>query len=308
MKHYLDIERCKQKYAETFEVGEHIIIEEKVDCSNASILYNSETNSLEAFSRRQKLSPQNTLNGFWNYVMQLNVEPFKEVLGERFILFGEWTGMKHSIQYPKDVYNKFWMFDVWDKETEQYLPYTAAADIFNRLVTYGLDRLCFVPVFYDGKFESLEHVLSYVGRTDIGGSPSGEGIVIKRQDRLNYKNSNIPYYVKIVAEKFSEVHGSKKQTTVDPEALAKKEAEKELISTIVTPQRVQKLLFKFIEDGVIPQDWDEHNMKDISKIIPRAVYNDCIKEENEIVIQCENFGKISASLAMSHVRNLLNNR
>jgi hypothetical protein len=38
MKKYLDIERCKQKYAETFNVGEDIVIQEKIDGSDASII------------------------------------------------------------------------------------------------------------------------------------------------------------------------------------------------------------------------------------------------------------------------------
>lgn len=304
MKHYLDIERCKQKYAETFQNGEHIIIQTKIDGSNASIAYDEKNDCLAAFSRRQHLNEQNTLNGFWNWVQTLNVEYFKKILGARYIIFGEWL-TPHSVKYPENILKKFYMFDVWDKETEQYLTQRESIAIYNALHEYLPN---YVHTLYDGPFVSWGHTLNFLKENTYGESPCMEGIVIKRQDHLDSKSSNLPYYVKIVAEKFSEVHGSKKQKTIDPEALAKKEAEKELISTIVTPQRVQKLLFKFIEDGVIPQDWDEHNMKDISKIIPRAVYNDCIKEENEIVIQCENFGKISASLAMSHVRNLLNYR
>lgn len=301
-KKYIDIERCKQKYAETFEKGEKIVVQVKIDGSNSSIAYDDTTDSLVAFSRRQKLSANNTLDGFWNFVQSLKTSTFKNVLGNRYVIFGEWL-TPHSVKYPKEMYKNFYMFDVWDRETKQYLPQEESFKIFEKLNPYILE---YVKTLYNGEFNSWEETLKLLNKNIYGESPCMEGIVIKRQDRLNSKSSNLPYYVKIVAEKFSEVHDSKKQKTIDPEALAKKEAEKELISTIVTPQRVQKLLFKFIEDGVIPQDWDEHNMKDISKIIPRAVYDDCVKEENEIVIQCENFGKISASLAMSHVRNLLN--
>lgn len=307
MKKYLDIERCKQKYAETFNVGEDIVIQEKIDGSNASIRYDEESGTLKAFSRRLELNSENTLNGFWDYVQSLNTIAFKEVLGSRYIVFGEWMGAKHAIKYPEDVYGKFWMFDVWDTQTEQYLPYEETRAFYGRLIACGNKekKFNFVPVFYIGKFESWEKAMELVGKTEVGAEPSGEGIVIKRQDYLDSKSSRLPFYVKIVSEQFSEVHKSKKQKAIDPAAIAKKEANIALAATIVTPQRVQKMLYKFIEDGLLPQDWDEHNLKDISKILPNAIYRDCVKEENETVQQVEDFGKVAAKLSMSIVRDLI---
>ena len=307
MKKYLDIERCKQKYAETFNVGEDIVIQEKIDGSNASICYDEESGILKAFSRRLELNADNTLNGFWDYVQTLNLDTFKEILGSRYIVFGEWMGAKHAIKYPENVYGKFWMFDVWDAQTEQYLPYEETRSFYDKLIACGNEdnKFNFVPVFYIGKFESWEKTSELVGRTEVGAEPTGEGIVIKRQNCLDSKSSRLPFYVKIVSEQFSEVHKSKKQKAIDPEAIAKKEANLALAATIVTPQRVQKMIYKFIEDGLLPQDWDEHNLKDISKILPSAIYKDCVKEENETVQQVEDFGKVAAKLSMSIVRDLI---
>lgn len=307
MKKYLDIERCKQKYAETFNVGEDIVIQEKIDGSNASIRYDEESGTLKAFSRRLELNADNTLNGFWDYVQTLNLDTFKEILGSRYIVFGEWMGAKHAIKYPENVYGKFWMFDVWDTQIEQYLPYEETRSFYDKLIACGNEenKFNFVPVFYIGKFESWEKTSELVGRTEVGAEPTGEGIVIKRQNCLDSKSSRLPFYVKIVSEQFSEVHKSKKQKAIDPEAIAKKEANLALAATIVTPQRVQKMIYKFIEDGLLPQDWDEHNLKDISKILPNAIYRDCVKEENETVQQVEDFGKVAAKLSMSIVRDLI---
>ena len=307
MKKYLDIERCKQKYAETFNVGEDIVIQEKIDGSNASIRYDEESGTLKAFSRRLELNADNTLNGFWDYVQTLNLDTFKKILGSRYIVFGEWMGAKHAIKYPENVYGKFWMFDVWDTQTEQYLPYEETRSFYDKLIACGNEdnKFNFVPVFYIGKFESWEKTSELVGKTEVGAEPTGEGIVIKRQNCLDSKSSRLPFYVKIVSEQFSEVHKSKKQKAIDPEAIAKKEANLALAATIVTPQRVQKMIYKFIEDGLLPQDWDEHNLKDISKILPGAIYRDCVKEENETVQQVEDFGKVAAKLSMSIVRDLI---
>ena len=137
------------------------------------------------------------------------------------------------------------------------------------------------------------------------GSPTGEGIVIKSQDRLDNKSSRTPAYVKIVAKEFSEVHQSKPQKEIDPEKLAKKQADESLAATIVTERRVQKTLEKLIEDGIISEDWDEKSLGVIAKHLPRAIYNDCVKEEPETVEQIENFGKICGALSMKLARGLV---
>ena len=300
-KKYIDIERCKQRYAETFKVGEQIVVQVKIDGSNASIAYDENINSLVAFSRRQELSEKNNLNGFWNFVQTLDVSIFKEILGNRYIIFGEWL-TPHAVKYPQQMYNKFYMFDVWDKVAEEYLPQEKSFSIFEKLQPYITE---YVNTLYKGDFISCDALLNLLKENTYGESPCMEGIVIKRQNYLDSKSSRLPFYVKIVSEQFSEVHKSKKQKAIDPEAIAKKEANLALAATIVTPQRVQKMIYKFIEDGLLPQDWDEHNLKDISKILPNAIYKDCVKEEIETVQQVEDFGKVAAKLSMSIVRDLI---
>ena len=300
-KKYIDIERCKQRYAETFKVGEQIVVQVKIDGSNASIAYDENINSLVAFSRRQELSEKNNLNGFWNFVQTLDVSIFKEILGNRYIIFGEWL-TPHAVKYPQQMYNKFYMFDVWDKVAEEYLPQEKSFSIFEKLQPYITE---YVNTLYKGDFISWDALLNLLKENTYGESPCMEGIVIKLQNYLDSKSSRLPFYVKIVSEQFSEVHKSKKQKAIDPEAIAKKEANLALAATIVTPQRVQKMIYKFIEDGLLPQDWDEHNLKDISKILPNAIYKDCVKEENETVQQVEDFGKVAAKLSMSIVRDLI---
>ena len=49
MKKYVDIERLKVKYTEMFDIGEHIIVESKIDGANASFTYDEETDCIAAF-------------------------------------------------------------------------------------------------------------------------------------------------------------------------------------------------------------------------------------------------------------------
>ena len=294
MKKYKDIERLKDKYAPAFKAGEHITITEKIDGANASIVVN-EDGTLTACSRRNELNQNNTLQGFYDFVQTLDASIVSAALTSRYILFGEWL-VKHTIRYPEDKMKQFYVFDVYDTETEQYMPWDFTKQIAEFI------GLKIVPLFYDGPFISWEHIYSFVGKTEMGGEPTGEGIVIKSQDRLDNKFSGTPEYVKIVAKEFSEVHQSKPQKEIDPAKIAAKKADETLAATIVTARRITKGLEKLIEDGIIPEDWDEKSLGVIAKHLPRAIYNDCVKEEPETVAQIENFGKICGSLTMKLAR------
>lgn len=294
MKKYKDIERLKDKYAPAFKSGEHITITEKIDGANASIVVN-EDGTLTACSRRNELNQNNTLQGFYDFVQTLDASIVSAALTSRYILFGEWL-VKHTIRYPEDKMKQFYVFDVFDTETEQYMPWDFTKQIAEFI---GLKT---VPVFYDGPFISWEHIYSFVGKTEMGGEPTGEGVVIKSQDRLDNKFSGTPEYVKIVAKEFSEVHQSKPQKEIDPAKVAAKQAAEDLAATIVTARRVEKAIQKLVEDGIVPEDWDEKSLGVIAKHLPRAVYNDCVKEEPETVAQIENFGKICGSLTMKLAR------
>lgn len=294
MKKYKDIERLKDKYAPAFKAGEHITITEKIDGANASIVVN-EDGTLTACSRRNELNQNNTLQGFYDFVQTLDASIVSAALTSRYILFGEWL-VKHTIRYPEDKMKQFYVFDVYDTETEQYMPWDFTKQIAEFI---GLKT---VPLFYDGPFISWEHIYSFVGKTEMDGEPTGEGVVIKSQDRLDNKFSGTPEYVKIVAKEFSEVHQSKPQKEIDPAKIAAKKADETLAATIVTARRITKGLEKLIEDGIIPEDWDEKSLGVIAKHLPRAIYNDCVKEEPETVAQIENFGKICGSLTMKLAR------
>lgn len=301
IKKYIDIERLKDKYASAFTQGEHIVCQEKLDGSNASLRYDATTGRLVAFSRRRELDEMNTLNGFYTFMLTCDPVKWQAITDNgRYIVFGEWL-IHHTITYPDDMMRRFYVFDVWDTVNERYMSW-----FFTKWVAEELGLLT-VPVFYEGKFTSWEDIHKLVGQTQMGAMPCGEGVVVKSQDRLDNKSSRTPSYVKLVAADFSEIHQSKPHE-VDPEKLAARAAAEEIVSTIVNKRRVQKQLEILVDDNIIPADWDEKNMAVIAKNISRMVYNDCMKEEPEIVKSVEDFGKICAKLTMGIVRGFLSER
>lgn len=297
-KKFMDIQRIKEKYAEGFNKGDEIVIQCKIDGANAAIRYDSETDTIVAQSRKNILGVGNNLRGFWEWTQTLNKDLIKEVLGNNLIAFCEWL-CPHSIKYPEDKYNHAYFYDVYDTKTKNYLPQSKVKEIVDKL------NLIYVPTHYVGEFVSWEHCMSFMNKIVMGGEIE-EGIVVKNQTRLNDPNSRQPFYLKIVGEKFAETHKSKKP--ISPEQLQAMEENKALAETIVTPARVEKILNKFVDENILPEDWGNTEMPIIAKNLPKAVYEDCVKEESETVIQIENFGKVANSIAMQIARNIMNSR
>lgn len=296
----MDIERLKPKHLDGFDKGDLIYIQEKIDGANFSIKYEEKSDSINAFSRQRELDFKETLRGAWTFAQSLNKELVKEVLGDSLILFGEWL-VKHSVPYPNDKYQKAYFYDVYDSLNEVYLSQDKAIEIIDKL---GLLK---VPTFYIGKFQSWEHINSLLGQTQMGGE-YGEGIVIKNMTKLNNPDNRLPFYVKSVCEQFCETKAHHIKV-VDIDAMNEREQLRNLASTIVTMARVNKILNKFVDEGLIEEDWDEKSMSVIAKNLGRRVYEDCIKEEKDTVDKIgSQFGKFSSAIAMNYVRDILKER
>ena len=299
-KRFMDISRIKENYANGFNKGDYIVIQEKLDGSNCAIRYDSVTDTIIAQSRKQILNINNNLRGFYEWSQTLDKELVKSVLGNNLIAFSEWL-VSHTINYPDDKYNHAYFYDVFDINTGKYLPQNEVKQIIDKL------NLTYVPVFYEGEFISWEHCMSFVGQTQMGGD-IGEGIVCKNQTRLNDPNTRLPFYIKIVGDKFQETKGQKHVKVVDPEKLKSMEENKTLAETIVTEARVVKLLNKFVDEGILPENWRAKEMPIVAKNLTKAVYDDCVKEEPDTVKQISNFGKVANGIAMQIARNIMKQR
>ena len=210
-KKFMDIERIKESNTSGFNKGDHIVIQCKLDGANAAIRYDSESDTIIAQSRKQILSIDNNLRGFYEWSQTLDKELVKSVLGNNLIAFCEWA-VPHSVVYPKNVYNHAYFYDVYDTETERYLPQNEVREIISKL------NFTYIPVHYDGEFISWEHCMSFMNKIVFGGDYE-EGIIIKNQTRLNDPNTRSPFYLKIVSEKFTETKRQKHVKVVDPEKL-----------------------------------------------------------------------------------------
>lgn len=298
-KSFMDIQRLKKKdFADGFRPGDEIVLQEKVDGSNASFRYDVETGKLAAFSRKRTLDPiNNTLSGFYNYVQSLDVNEFKDY--PDYVVFGEWTGARNAIIYYPENTGKWYVFDIYDVSKEKYLQ---QSEVKKFAEEHGL---IYVNTVYVGPFISWEHIEGFLKNSAYGDTM--EGLVIKNQTRLNDSNNRLPFVVKMVDEDFKEVmKRNHERKILDPQKQQERAEALELTESIVTKRRVEKELYKMRDDGIIPADWCEQDMKTVAMELPSRIYADCIKEEPDTVSQVgKYFGKMCSTVSMKYARNII---
>jgi hypothetical protein len=267
----------RPKNVGAFEPGDIIQITTKIDGANASIAWDEASQSLEIFSRTNLLTSPGSLRGFYDYI-KTEVEPkipWNEMSKKQnLVIFGEWC-VGHTVQYNKDWYNKWRIYDIFDKSMNKYWCQDAVKAF---CMQFGLE---YIEELYYGPFISWEHCRSFIGKSTAYG-PAQEGVVIKNQSKLFVEKPEGPVYIKIVDEKFKEAqHSNKGPKVVDPVKEAEKQKAAELASTVVTEARVRKLILKLVDDGKLPAELKPTDMGAVMKLLPKCVFEDVLKEEPE---------------------------
>jgi len=136
--------------------GQFLVVEEKVDGSGVSIFLDNHLN-LQIWHRG---SPA-TGKEYWQLHewAENHWEDFACLLGERYILFGEWMYNKHTIFYDK-LPHFFLESDIYDKERRIWLSTNARNNFLK-----GHNYIEQVPVIAALKPSSLEQITSLVGNS-----------------------------------------------------------------------------------------------------------------------------------------------
>ncbi|MDO4570251.1 MAG: RNA ligase family protein [Planctomycetia bacterium] len=139
--------------------GKFIVVEEKCDGANSAISFDS-NGELKLQSRGHFLTGGGREKHF-NFLKQwaeVHRNDFYEVLGSRYIMYGEWMYAKHSIFYNA-LPHYFLEFDILDRETGRFL------DTASRHEMLALLPVVSVPVLYRGSFSKLSDLTALVGHS-----------------------------------------------------------------------------------------------------------------------------------------------
>lgn len=271
IKKYTDVVRYgKSSTQGVIQEGDIISITEKIDGANASFCIDNENIlGVSCYSRNNLLTEENRLRGYYDWVLS-NIVPIKEKLNPNYRYFGEWC-VKHKVIYKEENYYKFYLFSIWDDEKQMYLSDEIVRSEAQRL------GLLTVQYFYYGKYISFEHLMSFVGKSELTKEPNtGEGIVVKNVSYFD--NYNRQVFVKLVSDKFREVQQQKKpkNPNIDSKVI-------ETIKSVLTKARVSKLIHKLVDEGLLKEDFAIEDMGTILKELKDRPYQDIMKEEPEII-------------------------
>lgn len=139
--------------------NKYLVIEEKVDGANTAISFNDKKELL--LQSRGHYLTGGYRERHYNFLKQwasIHQDKLYDVLGTRYIMYGEWLYAKHTVYYDA-LPHYFLEFDIYDKEQEIFLNTQKRRELIKDLPVYS------VPVLGEGKFNSMEEIVSYLGNS-----------------------------------------------------------------------------------------------------------------------------------------------
>ena len=139
--------------------GKHLVIEEKCDGANSAVSFD-EGGQLLLQSRGHYLTGGYRERHF-NFMKQwatVHRDAFFEVLGSRYIMYGEWMYAKHTVFYDA-LPHYFLEFDILDRETGVFLDTPTRRDMLAELPVVS------VPVLGEGCFQCKEDLVKLLGQS-----------------------------------------------------------------------------------------------------------------------------------------------
>ncbi|MBO7293353.1 MAG: RNA ligase family protein, partial [Clostridia bacterium] len=139
-------------------MGRHVVIEEKIDGANTAVSFDGEGNLL--LQSRGHYLTGGYREKHYNLFKQwagIHRDAFWEVLGSRYIMYGEWMYAKHTIFYDA-LPHYFMEFDIYDRERCVFLSTPE-----RRKMTEQMGIVFSVPVLGTGIYKTKKSVLDHIG-------------------------------------------------------------------------------------------------------------------------------------------------
>lgn len=237
-----------------------VSVTEKLDGANLSIWLGDE-GEIRVGSRNNDLTSNgNAFNGAVEYA---NAHAgIRRALDENpnYRLYGEWL-VKHTLDYNPTAWKKFYLFDIYDHEKQEYLDEKIVQQFAK---DYEITCVPFLGEFENASEEDLKKLIE--GASVFGDRK--EGIVIRNTEFLNSFGDKC--HAKIVSESFKEDNGI---TFGGNNKYSESYWEVYIMNKYIDVARVQKIMNK-----IQPQVNEKLDMKHIPRIMG-TVYHDMITEE-----------------------------
>ena len=261
-REYMHVEKFDNDPVLGIEIGECYVFP-KLDGSNASAWFLPDSGIIMGGSRHRELTFDADNQGFYSTIC--NQESLLKLFAKypHFTLYGEWM-VPHTLKtYREDVWRKFWVFDVFNNDTLEYLHYETYKPLLEEA---GVDYVPPLAIVKAGNIEQFTKCLSNNILFIQDGAGTGEGIVIKNYDFKNKDGDTI--WAKIIASDFKEKH----HKAMGPPEIGGVLDEEQIATTFVTEALVTKNYAK------IKNDKNGWKSEYIPELLGRVWY-DVINEE-----------------------------
>lgn len=233
-------------------------IQEKIDGANLSIWKEGET--LYVASRNQIVGDATIKNGFNGAIEYANSHTgIAEILKNNpsFRLYGEWL-VNHTIKYPAEYLKKFYLFDILDEESGEFLHPNKVMALADE---YHIEH---PQVFATIVNPTMEQIQQYAGKSFLG-NITGEGVVVKNHSFTNKFGDKT--YGKYVLPEFKE------RNSIEFAHAEKGDWEMIFIISCITDARINKIILK-LEN----QKGSKLERRDTPTLL-ESMYHDIFSEE-----------------------------
>lgn len=155
-----------------------VIVQTKIDGANLTIAYTEEKGHIIASRNNAKSVGGEPKNGFRGAVEYCLGHSGLMALSKQYILRGEWL-VRHSMNYPKEYMQHFYVFDVQRYEDHSYLH---PDEYIPLLIKHGIK---YIPVLARLSNPTMDELAKLAEGPDEFGAEQKEGVVIKRYDFVN---------------------------------------------------------------------------------------------------------------------------
>lgn len=260
---YPHLERLGGSEVQDILIGD-VVAFYKIDGTNGSIWYDEDKGRMRFGSRNRELSIGSDNAGFMSSLCD------DEKLLEFFqgfpelALYGEWL-VPHSLKtYRDNAWRKFYIFDVYSRETNTFLSYDRYSDILD---AYELEYIPPIAIMKNPQPEQIFQLLEKTGQFLVkDGEGQGEGIVLKNYNFVNSHGRTT--WAKVISNEFKEIHH---KVMGAPIVLGTKLVEQEIVEEYVTAHFVLKERDKIAANC----EWSNRN---IPELLGRVFY-ELVREE-----------------------------
>lgn len=269
MRKYDHLERVGRDEVDGIDIGDCLVFP-KLDGTNARVWLGDNGEVCYGSRNRVLTSLQDDNQGFRAWGEQhepMLASALNAICDGHAIVYGEWL-VPHTLRtYRKEVWRRFWVFDVWDMNTERYVHYDDYADVLRSFGMDVVDPIARVRSPTNSQILGLLEGNTYLLQDGAG---AGEGVVIKNYSWVNKFGRQT--WAKAVRTEFKDNNKRAFGAPVMGEAF---QVESAIAEEFVTPTLVAKERAKI--EAEIPYGQDARK-----QLIPRllaTVFHSVVTEE-----------------------------